>query len=244
MINILFPIAGANQYFPEIEYPFPKPLIEINGKTIIESVINNYCSIKSEKRFIFIVNRKDCDKYHLDNVLTILVKNQCEIIKIDNETKGAACSALMAIKHVNNLEPLIIANADQLINLNLSKIIKQFTDAGADAGVVTFDSVHPRWSYIRLDDGGMIVETAEKRPISMNAIAGFYYFSEGVTFVESTMRMIKKDATVDGFFYIAPVLNEVILEGKKIIHYVIDNKNYHTFYSPQKIKEFEKTHLS
>ena len=238
MINILIPLAGSNQFFNKSEYPFPKPLIEINGKTMIELVINNFACIKREKQFIFIVNNNDCKKYHLDNVLNLLTEHKCKLIRIENETKGAACSAMMAVEYIDNDTPLIIANADQLLDENLDDIVSSFETV--DGGVISFDSVHPRWSYVKLDENEYIVETAEKRPLSKHAVAGFYYFNSGRDFIASAMNMIKKDASVNGLYYIAPTLNEMVLQNKKLIVKKIDNKKYHTFYTPQKIQEYER----
>jgi len=238
MINILIPLAGSNQFFNESEYPYPKPLIEINDKTMIEHVINNFDNIKEEKQFIFIVNSDDCKKFHLDNVLNLLTNNNCKIIKIDNETKGAACSAMMAIEFINNDKPLIIANADQLFDDNLEEIITSFEEV--DGGVISFNSIHPRWSYIRVNEENYIVETAEKRPLSKHAIAGLVYFKKGEDFIQSAMNMIKKDASVNGLYYISPTLNEMVLKNKKLIIKTIDNNKYHTFYTPQKIQEYER----
>ncbi len=238
MINILIPLAGANQFFNESEYPYPKPLIEINNKTMIEHVIENYNSIKIEKQFIFIVNSEDCKKYHLDNILNLLTNYTCKIIRIDNATKGAACSAMMAIEYINNDIPLIIANADQIFDDSLEDIISNFKDV--DGGVVSFDSIHPRWSYARVDDVNNIIEMAEKRPLSKHAIAGFYYFKNGRDFINSAMSMIQKDASINGLYYISPTFNEMVLQNKKLIIVKIDNDKYHTFYTPQKIQEYER----
>lgn len=240
MINILIPLAGKNSFFPESEFPYPKPLIEINGETMIEYVINNFSTITADKQYIFIVNTEDCKKYHLDNVLNLLTDHQCKIIKIDRETKGAACSALMAIESINNDTPLIIANADQVFDDNLNTLFKEFNNF--DAGIVCFESVHPRWSYARVNQDNLITETAEKRPISKHAIAGLYYFAKGSDFVISAMQMIKKDANVNGLYFIAPILNEMVLANKKMTIVPIANSRYHTFYTPAKIQEFERNH--
>ena len=238
MINILIPMAAKNQFFPESEYPYPRFLIEFNGKTMIEHVLNNLSKIADEVQFIFIINEDDCKKFHLDNILGLLTNHTCTIIKINRETRGAACSALLAIEHINNSTPLIISNADQIFDVDLKDAIKQFeTHSG---GVVCFESIHPRWSYARIDAKNTITETAEKRPISKNAIAGFYYFSQGCDFVSSAMQMIKKDASVNGHFFIAPVVNEMVLSDKKMTTYSIPNERYHTFYTPSKIHEFER----
>ena len=238
MINILIPLAGTNQFFSESEYPYPKPLIEIHDKTMIEHVVENFNTIKEEKQFIFIVNAEDCKKYHLDNVLNLLTDNNCKIITIENETKGAACSAMLGIEHINNDNPLIIANADQIFEEDLENIVSSFKDV--DGGVVSFHSIHPRWSYARIDKENYIVETAEKRPLSKHAIAGFFYFKHGKDFIDSSMNMIKKDASVNGLYYISPTFNEMVLKNKKLIITKINNKKYHTFYTPQKIREYER----
>jgi len=238
MINILIPLAGSNQFFNETEYPYPKPLSEINNTTMIEHVINNFNTIKEEKQFIFILNSEDCKKYHLDNVLQLLTNDKCKIIKLDSQTKGAACSAMMAIEYINNDIPLIIANADQLFDDNLEEIISKFNDV--DGGVITFNSIHPRWSYARVDENNYIVETAEKRPLSKHAIAGLFYFKNGIDFINSAMNMIKKDANINGLYYMSPTFNEMVLQNKKLIIQEISNDKYHTFYTPQKIQEYER----
>lgn len=237
MINILIPLAGSNQFFSDVEYPFPKPLIEINGLSMIEHVINNFSSITCKKRFIFIVNGSDCKKYHLHNTLNLLCENACKIIKVNNETKGAACSALMAIEYINNDYPLIISNADQIIDADFNQVLDNFESY--DAGVITFESVHPRWSYIRKNTQGDIVETSEKNPISKDAIAGFYYFAQGKEFCDAAMSSIAKDASVNGLYFVAPVFNELVLQNKKLTSYALSNNFYHTFYTPNKIKEYE-----
>jgi len=240
MINILMPIAGRSAFFDNAEYHYPKPLIEIKGKTMIERAIHDYKKIRGEKRFIFVVNANDCDKYHMDNVLMLLTDGQCEIIRLEKETRGAACSALMAIDFIDSEDRLIIGNSDQIFDEDLNAVLKFFEKKKADGGVICFETVHPRWSYVRLDEGKRIIEAAEKRPISTKAIAGFYYFRQGAFFVDAAMRSIEKDASVDGAYYIAPVFNELVLQSKILEVYDIGQEKYHTFYSPQKIEEFEK----
>jgi ribosomal protein L31 len=110
---------------------------------------------------------------------------------------------------------------------------------GSDAGVITFKSLHPRWSYVRLDEHQRVVETSEKRPISRNAIACIYYFKIGRDFVESAMSIVQKDSHVNGIFYISSTLNEMILKEKSVTSIEVETSKYHTFYTPQKIKEYE-----
>lgn len=238
MLNILIPLASVSQFFENSVYVYPKPLIEILGKPMIQHVVENLLQISTQKRFIFVVRDEDCARYHLDSTLRLLVKDRIEILRIQRETGGAACSALLATEFIANEQPLVICNGDQMFDLDLNRPLEEIRVDKVDAACLTFRSVHPRWSYIRLEDG-QIVEAAEKHPLSSNAIAGFYYFSKGSDFVDAAKRMILKNAQVNGVFYIAPVFNELVLAGKRMRSYDIDGAKYHTFYSPQKIQEYE-----
>jgi dTDP-glucose pyrophosphorylase len=205
---------------------------------MIQRVIENYASLPN-KKFVFIVNKSDCVTFYLDNVLSLLTDKECAIVKLSRESQGALCSVLMAIEHIDSKHPLIIANGDQIIDTDMSEVTQRFSDA-YDAGVVTFESVHPKWSFVRIDANDMVVEAAEKRPISKKAIAGFYYFSKGADFINSAMRTIAKNSIINGKYYIAPSLNEMILANKRIGYFQVENSAYHPLYSPQKIKEYEK----
>jgi len=238
MINILIPMSGKSNFFDSQEYIYPKSLIEIQGKTMIQRVIENYADF-DDKHFIFVISQADCETHHLDSILKLLTESRCDIVKLSGQTKGAACSALMAIELINNEYPLIIANGDQVVEVSFAEIEKNFRAEALDAAVVTFESIHPKWSFIRLDKSNKVIEAAEKKPLSKNAIAGIYYFRKGQDFVSAAMQSIAKDAHVNDIFYIAPVLNELILAGKQIGHHAIDTSAYHSFYSPAKIAEYE-----
>ena len=238
MLNILIPMAGPVK-FNEDEFQYPKPLIEINGKPMIELAIESFQSIKQEKRFIFLVNNSDCKSFYLDSVLQLLTNSECEIIKIDKPTRGAACTALLAIEHINNSDPLIISNGDHIIDYDLNVVIDYFQKRKVDAGTICFESVHPKWSFVRVDKDGKIVEAAEKRPLSKNAIAGFYYFRQGKDFVSGAMNTIQKDVNVGGNYFVAPVLNELILKDMNLEIFSIPASSYHNFYSSHMIKEYE-----
>jgi NDP-sugar pyrophosphorylase family protein len=239
MLNILLLLAGQSSFFSKEEFIFPRPLIEIHGKSMIQHVIENLSSIRMPKRFTFVVNDEDCRRYHLDNVLLLLTDKETEIIRVKGDTGGALCSALLAIDRIDNADALVIANADQIIDTDLNEILGHFQDSGADGGVACFETIHPRWSYVRFDQHRSIVEAAEKRPISKHAIAGFYYFKNGHTFVQAGMSTIKKGAHVNGSYYVSMVLNELILKQMHIAAFHLSPDSYHTLYSPQKIEEYQ-----
>lgn len=238
-MNLVIPIASSPKFFSIEEYGYPKPLIEIMGKPMIQHVIENLTHNVDLKSLIFIVNQDDCDKFHLDNTLNLLSPIKPKIIKLRSDTRGALCSVLLAVEHINDAELLVIANADQIFDGGIGNQLKQFSNSDLDAACLTFNSVHPRWSYVRLDHQNRVVETAEKRPISKYAIAGLYMYKKGSEFVKYGMDSIKHGSSIDEKYFISPVFNEFVLANKKVGHFKTLNQGYHTFYSPQKIEEYE-----
>jgi NDP-sugar pyrophosphorylase family protein len=239
-MNILVPIAGDDKFFRSDEYFFPKPLVEIAGTPMIELCVRNLTRQFPAAHFIFIVQTEHCTRFSLDGMLRILTDGRCTIVRLDRATKGALCSALMAIDHIAADEPLAIANGDQIIEADLSALVARTDRAGHDAAVITFESLHPRWSFARVDGEGLVCETAEKRVISRNAIAGFYYYRNGRLFLDAALRTLEYEAGIDSVFYISQTLNNLILEGRKIAAHRIPADSYRSFYSPQKIQEYER----
>jgi NDP-sugar pyrophosphorylase family protein len=237
MLKVIIPIAGTSELFNPSEYFYPKPLIEINGKPMIEVVLENIMSFSQPFDIIFIIKDQDAKKFYLENTLKILAKN-ANIITLKKETKGALCSVLMSIDLVQDEDEILILNGDQIIDANFDDIYQFWNESKSDGGLVTFNSVHPRWSYVKSEEG-KVTETAEKNPISNHAIAGYYYVKSAKDFFEAAFSVILNENQINGAYFISSIYNEMILKGKKINIYPIAPNQYHSFYSPEKIKNYE-----
>ena len=237
-MNIILPLAGISSFDDHNNF-YPLPLREVSGKPLIQYVVENLLTIKGVNEFIYILKEEDCLKFHLDNTLKLLTPN-CEVVVLKSKTFGAVCSILMAVDSVNKDNDTIIVNADQVFNINLNSIINKLRDEKTDAGLITFESVHPRWSYVMVDENDNVLQAEEKNPISRSAIAGFYYFKSFNDFIESAFQAIEIEDYYDNKLYTSALINQMILLNKKVTHKSIDSKNYISFYSPQKIAEFER----
>jgi len=211
-MNVLIPMAGAGSRFAQVGYTFPKPLIEVRGKPMIQVVVEN---LNIEANYIFIVQKEHYEEYSLQALLN-LISPDCSIVQVDGLTEGAACTTLLAKEFINNEEPLLIANSDQFIDWDSNECLYAFSADGIDGGILTFHSTHPKWSYAKLDSDGFVTEVAEKKPISENATVGIYYWSKGSDYVKYSEEMISKDIRVNNEFYVCPVYNQAIEDGKKI----------------------------
>ena len=217
-LNVLIPMAGAGSRFEKAGYIFPKPLIEIDNKPMIQWVIE---SLGINANFIYIVQKEHQKKYNISSILRIL-SPKCKIIYLDHLTEGAACTSLLAKKYINNSNPLIIANSDQFIEWDSSKAMYNFYTKKIDGGILVFESIHPKWSYVKTDKKNNVTEVAEKKVISKNATVGVYFWKKGKEYVKYAEQMIKKNIRVKNEFYICPVYNEAINDKKKIIIDTVD----------------------
>jgi dTDP-glucose pyrophosphorylase len=211
-LNVLIPMAGAGSRFAQAGYTFPKPLIEINGKPMIECVVDN---LNIEAHYIFLVQKDHYEKYSLKYLLNLNAPN-FDIVLVDGLTEGAACTTLFAKELINNDCPLVIANSDQYVEWNSNECMYAFSADDIDGGILTFNSTHPKWSYARIGDDGFVAEVAEKKVISDNATVGIYYWKKGSDYVKYAEQMISKNIRVNNEFYVCPVFNEAIEDKKKI----------------------------
>lgn len=239
--TVLVPMAGRSAFFSPTEHYFPKPLLEVRGRMMIERVIESLQTIGDGPRFVFIINREDNVNFHLASTLALLTKGTAQVLEQRGDTGGALCSCLLGLEHIRPDEPLIISNSDQVIDVDYNAVLAQFASRGLDAATIVFPSAHPQWSYVRTDADGFVVESAEKNPISSHAIAGFYYFAAGSLFVDAAQQVIRKGTRVKDRFFVSQTFNELILAGKRLGTYEIPRDAYHSFYSPGRIAEFQES---
>lgn len=211
-LNVLVPMAGEGSRFREQGYTFPKPLIEVHGKPMIQVVVEN---LNIKANFIFVVQQAHYEKYNLNFVLPLIAPG-CKIIRLGEVTEGAACTTLLAKDLINTDAPLLIANSDQFIDWNSNETLYAISNDNSDGCILTFPSTHPKWSYAKLGADGYVCEVAEKKPISKHATVGIYYWKKGADYVRYAEQMIASNIRVNGEFYVCPVYNQAIAAGKKI----------------------------
>lgn len=218
-MKILIPMAGEGSRFAKEGYQFPKPLIDVNGKPMIQQVVEN---LNFDAEYIFLVRKQHIEKYDgLVETLKQITNNNSKIVVVDSLTEGAACTALLAKKYINNNDDLLIANSDQIIEYEKQNflLLKHLTNV--DSIVFTFNAVHPKWSFVKVNSDGFVTEVAEKKPISNIATCGIYWYRKGTDFVKYSEQMIQNNIRVNNEFYIAPVYNELINDNKTLIPFYV-----------------------
>lgn len=231
-INILIPMAGLGSRFADAGYELPKPLIDVDGKPMIQRVVED---IAVDGNYIYIVQREHYEDYNLEDLLNSITPN-CEIVQINGVTEGAAVSSLAAKHFIDNDYPLLIANSDQITKWDPDLFLKLAQANPIDGSIVVFKSDNSKWSYADVDSFGYLTSVAEKEVISEHATAGIYLWTKGSDYVKYAEQMIANDVRTKGEFYICPVYNEALSAGKKFTIFDIDSMN--GIGTPEDLKEY------
>ena len=234
-MNILIPMAGLGDRFKREGYDKPKPLIDVNGKPMIQRVIE---SLGFKGQYIFVINKNIEQVEALKQLLNTLTINPI-IVEIDYITEGPASTCLLAKEYIKDDE-LIITNCDQIMEWDGMQFIsfaETFSKINIEGLVVTYNVLTEKNSYVKLDENDVYaVEFAEKKIISDHSLNGIHYWNNGSDFIKSAESMIQKNIRVNNEFYIAPTYNEMILENKRVSLYPIKNEQHWAVGTPEDLK--------
>lgn len=230
-------MAGNGSRFSSCGYKLPKPFIDVNGIPMIEAVINN---LKISNAKYYLITRIDHYEANLDIVKSIKNNYNVEFITINKLTEGAACTALYSRKYINNQNPLVFANSDQIVDINVNDFIENAILRDLDGSILTFEDNNPKWSFVEIDNDGFITRVAEKNPISNIATVGIYYFKHGSIFVNATLDMIIQNDRFNNEFYLCPSYNYAIKDGLKVGVFNIDKTKMHGIGTPEDLEIFLK----
>jgi hypothetical protein len=211
-------------------------LAENGGRLLVERFVAGCAALGAG--MVFAVREAELKRLRIDSVIELAAPGSA-LVRVSGETAGAACTALLCIGHIDPDAELLILNSNEYLDIDYAAPVAAFRARGLDAGVVTFPSIHPRYSYVRLNEAGWVVEATEKNPISRHATPGFTWFAKGADFIAAAQSMIRKDAQVDGRFYISLTLNELVLRQKRIGAFEIEARRYHPLKSQRQLAAYE-----
>lgn len=237
MINIVIPMAGEGRRFVEAGYSEPKPFVDVAGAPMIERVLENL--YMPDTKFILIA-RTSHVRSHEEIMRGLQSRYAIKLLMIDKLTDGAACTVLLSSRLINADTPLLIANSDAVIDINISDFINDSDKRELDGSILTFPADHPKWSYAAIDDDGLVNRVVEKEVISPHATAGYYYFRSGREFINSAAEMISYNERVKNEFYVAPAYNYAIAAGAKFGIYGMTEEQMHGLGTPEDLLDYLK----
>jgi len=231
-------LAAGSAFSNSSDARYPVSMTEFNGKPLVQWIIEDLLTIPNNK-IVIVVNQDEINRYHVDRTLR-LIEPSIIVIGIQKNLGGAACSALIGLQYLNPEEEVILINGNEKLTENHLSLLMQIHEKRTESAIVSFDSIHPRYSYAKVDRNENVIEISEKDPISRNALVGFFWFSKVSLIEKAIKKMILKDASLNGVFYLSPAINEIILEGIQVALIKIDNSKYHPMKSEWQLNEYAK----
>ena len=237
MINIVIPMAGEGSRFSKAGYEKPKPFIDVAGKPMIVRVLEN---LQYPDAKYILIARKEHMEREPELVRLIEKEFNAVFIAIDKLTEGTACTVLYARKFINNQDPLLIANSDQIVDINMADYIDDCKNRNLDGSILTFIDEHkdPKWSFAKIDSNHLVTEVKEKEVISKYATVGIYLYARGKDFVDATIDMIIENDRVNGEFYTCPTYNYAIRNDAEIGIYNIKFNQMHGIGTPDDLNSY------
>jgi dTDP-glucose pyrophosphorylase len=243
-LNIVVPMAGRGSRFAQAGFTTPKPLIPLGGRPMIEWVIDN---IRPQRphRFIFLCLAEHLERYADVPAALRRLAPGCEIVTVNEVTEGAACTVLLARQFIDTDEPLMIANSDQYVDIDINEYLSVTDQPGVDGLIMTFWADHPKWSYCRMRDEVNVAEVVEKQVVSNEATVGIYNFRKGSDFVRAADLMITRNLRVNNEFYVAPAYNGLIEAGAciQVERCAEGSAGMHGLGTPEDMDAFKQTNL-
>lgn len=235
-MNVL--LLGAAPSTPRTEHnKFPPWLAEHRGTSPIEGLTKSF-RVNPRNKLIYCFLEIDIRDFHLREVILAMAP-QHVLISVKHVTEGAACTALLASDIVDCEEELLIVSLNEYLEVDLAKAAAEFRDRGLDAGTLVFESVHPRYSFVKIGLDNLVVEAAQGRPITNIATSGSFWFRRGSDFVTGCKQMIRKRDNVNGSYFVCPVFNQLILMDRKIGVTWMAPNIYHPLKTEAQIHTFE-----
>lgn len=241
-LQILIPMGGLGQRFRDQGFETPKPLIEVNGTKMFLRALASFDEYAGSKKISFVVRRDAEEQYGLATSINTIMPDAAVVI-LEENTHGAAETALRAMDVLDREQPLIIMDCDFSFTSKdyFAMVLSMIEDKTYDGVLLSFKADNPRYSYAKVGSDGLVVETAEKVVISDNALAGAYCFSSAGLFAKYAQRLIDgglSDSRKE--YYISYVYSEMLADGLRVGLATVDTFN--SYGTPEELEAYLSTH--
>ena len=230
-MQIVIPMSGFGERFRKVGYSVPKPLIVIDGKTIIQHVVEMF---PGEKDITFICNKDHLNenKYRMGEILKEIAP-ECKVIPIKPHKLGPVHAVLQVIDELNLEKPTILNYADFTCDWNYIDFCNTVQQTECDGAIPCYRGFHPHtlWSnyYAYVPEKEMhALDIQEKKPFTDSpreefASSGTYYFKSANLMRQYFERCVTENLTVGGEYYVSMVYKPMIQDGLNIQVYELNH---------------------
>lgn len=242
-MQIIIPMAGMSQRFLNAGYRLPKTLLQIEGKTIIEHIVNKF---SEEDKFIFICRKDQLEKTHMREVLH-KIKPDGKIIEIEGHKLGPSFALNQIKDEISNTEPVIVNYCDFNWSWDYKKFKEYVNKTNCDGCVIGYTGFHPHllhgnlYAGIKADEDGNVSEIKEKHrftdsPMDTIHSSGTYYFKTGAIMKKYVAQQIDEKNKVNGEFYTSSTYEHLLNDGLQVTTFPVNK--FMQWGTPEDLKEY------
>lgn len=242
----ILPMAGKGSRFLDNGYAKPKPLINVNGRSMVLQAAK--CLPDTEK-IIFSCLLKHLDDFTLKDQLTDTYPDS-EIVPVDKVLPGQACTCEFSIRQtkIENDTPILISACDNGVMWNKEGFSNLVEDPEVDVIVWSCRNnsanyYNPNmYSWLDVDKNDNIKKVYVKEffglnPLKSFAIVGTMFFRKTEYFINGLKALYEKNLKTNGEYYVDNVVNEIINMGLTVKNFEVDE--YICWGTPNDLKTYE-----
>ncbi|MFA6214474.1 MAG: sugar phosphate nucleotidyltransferase [Candidatus Micrarchaeia archaeon] len=243
-MQVIIPMSGAGDRFIRAGYSVPKPLIEVEGKPMIEHVVSLF---PGETGFLFITNRRHMESTNMEAMLRRIAPG-CRIVSMEPAKLGPVYAVLQAKDFIRDDEPAIVNYCDFFAKWNYAHFKKFVSETGCDGCIPSYRGFHPHslgsthYAYLRVDEGGRMLQIREKEAFTDNrmqeyASAGTYYFSKGSHVKKYFRLLMDRGISKNGEYYASLAYN--LMNDDGLSTYVYGLEKFLQWGTPEDLEEYQ-----
>jgi len=222
-MQLIIPMSGIGKRFSSAGYTTPKPLIEVDGKPMIEHVVELFSGVEN---VTFIINDLHNSTTDMNKILR-RIKPSCKIFEVPCGSKAGPVDVVASIfDKINDHEEVIVSYCDYGAVWSFNAFLENARQTNAAGSIACYRGFHPHmlgsdnYAFVR-EQNGVMLEIKEKEPFTdkrMNEYAsnGTYYFRSGSILKKYFSKLIESGKTVNGEYYVSLVYNLMVQDSLRV----------------------------
>ena len=218
--QLIVPMTGTGQRFKDAGYRQLKPLIEVDGRSFLEQVVEMFPYADD---VLFILSKDEPQKNDLLKKINEKYPDS-KIAEISSHKLGPSYALLKAAHLISESKKIIVAYCDFYAYWDPSEMLNQLEKM--DGSILTYTGFHPhmtrnnKYAYVK-KDGDFVTHIQEKNPFTESpmdeeASAGCYGFSSKHVLISALEEQIKLDLSFNGEFYTSLTYLPILKRNGKI----------------------------
>jgi NDP-sugar pyrophosphorylase family protein len=235
---IYVPMAGFGERYRRAGHRDPKPLIPVDGRPMIERVVEGFGPLRAGDRFLFAVNRTHAETTPILAELARIAPGARTVV-VEPHRDGPIQTLLACAEHIPEREAVTLNYCDFGVRWRFEDFVSWCERGPWDAAMSAYRGFHPHslgptlYACMRTEEdastapGARVLEIREKHHFTMNkldeyASAGLFWCRDGGTLLDAARAVARDDERVAGELYVSTAMQRLVAAGRRVGAYPLE----------------------